>query len=208
MRATWVSAALSAALAHQALAEPPGAGGAVPRLGNPPARTASVAPTRTATTPGAVGAAAPLFYLRALNPASVRVPLVDLNRWVGPKATAPRSVLLSFAADYCGPCKRELRAYAEHEAELAAAGAEVVVVLIDDDPAARSRLAAQLRDEYHLPFPVVADALQLVAKGYGVSSLPHNVIVGRDGKVAWVHRGYREGESLPALLEALRGAGH
>lgn len=198
MRAAWAAALLAGASTAAARAE---------SLGPPATTSATVSATRTASAARAAGARAPLFYLRTVNPTQAGVPLVDLNRWVGPKATAPRPVLLSFAADYCGPCKRELQAYAEHHAALTAAGAQVVVVVIDEDPAARARLTAHLRDELRLPFPVVTDVLQLVAKGYGVTSLPHNVIVGTDGRIAWEHRGYREGESLPALLEALRGLG-
>lgn len=153
--------------------------------------------------PGAIGDPAQLFYLRPLNPELAGMQLVDLNLWVGPKATEPRRVLLSFAAEFCVPCKKELAAYAVHHQALRDAGAQIVVVLVDENDEARKKMQAYLRDEVKLPFPVVADKLRLIARGYGVSSLPHNVIIGRDGRIAWVKKGYAEGLSIPALLEAL-----
>jgi thioredoxin-like negative regulator of GroEL len=43
---------------------------------------------------------------------------------------------------------------------------------------------------------VAMDADQGVARKYGVDAIPHTVIVGPDGKVAWVQTGYDpDGES-------------
>jgi peroxiredoxin len=39
-------------------------------------------------------------------------------------------------------------------------------------------------------FTVAMDADQKVAQKYGVTGIPHTVIVGPDGKVAWVKTGF------------------
>jgi peroxiredoxin len=56
---------------------------------------------------------------------------------------------------------------------------------------------------------VALDAGQTVARQYGVEGIPHTVIIGPDGKIAWVKTGYSpEGdiETAAAVKQLLAGA--
>ncbi|MEO8103478.1 MAG: hypothetical protein ABI790_13205 [Betaproteobacteria bacterium] len=46
---------------------------------------------------------------------------------------------------------------------------------------------------------------EIIAAAYGVKGIPHMVIIGKDGKVISVHRGYSE-EALDGLLAEINAA--
>jgi peroxiredoxin len=53
------------------------------------------------------------------------------------------------------------------------------------------------------------DAGQTVARQYGVEGIPHTVIVGPDGKIAWVKTGYSpdgDSEAAKAVEQLLNTA--
>jgi peroxiredoxin len=62
-------------------------------------------------------------------------------------------------------------------------------VNVDEDPRQASALAQKLA----LGFPVLFDADKQVSKTYDLSAMPSTVLIDRDGKVRFVHRGYRDG---------------
>lgn len=149
---------------------------------------------------GRVGDEAHRFFLRTLNPRRSGLEILDLNEIVGPSAPAPRTLVISFAAWSCAPCKRELAAWSEQCNRLIDTEALVAVVLIDDSEADADEMASYLIDDIDLPFPIVRDGFQLVARKYGVRSLPHTAIIGPQGFIRKVSTGYRDDQNLEALL--------
>ncbi len=158
----------------------------------------------------AEGAAAPGFTLRALNPEAAGTPAVSLDELVGPDAAdgGARLVLLSFFASWCEPCRKEMPYLQTLHARYREQGLRVLSVDIDRDPpgiAATKRLAAESR----VTFPVLSDRFQILARRYlGESSpLPSVVLIGRDGTVLRLSRGY--GKAAPTFLrgEVQKGLG-
>ena len=47
--------------------------------------------------------------------------------------------------------------------------------------------------KWGLKFPVLLDADKSVSKLYDLGSMPATVLIDRDGKVRYLHRGYRDG---------------
>jgi peroxiredoxin len=45
-----------------------------------------------------------------------------------------------------------------------------------------------------LRFPVLYDTTKQVSKRYDLDAMPSTLIVDRDGKVRYLHRGYRSGD--------------
>jgi peroxiredoxin len=60
---------------------------------------------------------------------------------------------------------------------------------IDEEPHKAADLAVKLG----LRFPVLLDSEKKVSRQYDLSAMPSTVLIDRDGRVRYVHRGYRDG---------------
>jgi peroxiredoxin len=98
-------------------------------------------------------------------------------------------VLVNFWASWCGPCKQEMPHLNRLYDKYRASGFVLLGVNIDDDPRAARNAAARMG----LRFPVLLDADKGVSRLYDLGSMPATVLVDRDGRVRFLHRGYREG---------------
>lgn len=99
-------------------------------------------------------------------------------------------VVLSFWASWCGPCRKELPVLEklqivarEKHLEL-----QVIAVNIEERDTFR-KIAAKLGDFKLL---LANDRNKRSEKNYGVKAVPHMVIIGKDGRIVEVHRGYGE----------------
>jgi thiol-disulfide isomerase/thioredoxin len=126
---------------------------------------------------------------------------VDAGRYAG------KVLVVTFWASWCAPCKQELPLL---EAIQRAAGkdkVQVVAINIEDHDTYR-RLARGLKSTFTLG--INHDARRKASEAYGVSGIPHLVLIGRDGRVISVHRGYSE-EAIDSIIaeinRALAGAG-
>jgi hypothetical protein len=64
------------------------------------------------------------------------------------------------------------------------------------------QLKSALKDE---AITLISDDQGRVGDAYGVSAIPHMIIVGRDGKIAAIHRGYSE-EEIPTIVDEINSA--
>ena len=125
---------------------------------------------------------------------------IDTARFAG------KVLVVTFWASWCAPCQRELPML---EAIQRAAGKEkmqVVAINIEDRDTYR-RLARRLTS---FSLAVNHDSGKKSSDAYGVHGIPHMVLIGRDGKVIAVHRGYSEAALDGILAEinrALAGPG-
>ena len=130
-----------------------------------------------AALPG-VGAAAPDFASRSSSGRNVR--LSELRGQV---------VLINFWASWCSPCRQELPLLSKIYTQYRDAGFTLLAVNVDDD---RRDAEAMLR-RLKLSFPTLFDSGKSVAKLYGVDTMPATLVIDRDGRVRYVHRGYYDG---------------
>jgi peroxiredoxin len=98
-------------------------------------------------------------------------------------------VMINFWASWCGPCRVEMPHLARLYEKYRSAGFTVLAVNIDEDPHKAANLARQLG----MRFPVLLDTEKKVSRLYDLSTMPSTVLVDRDGRVRYVHRGYRDG---------------
>jgi peroxiredoxin len=148
-------------------------------------RTAFVATALTLCALPLAGAAAPVpnalapdFTLRGADGRNVR--LDELRGQV---------VLVNFWATWCGPCREEMPRLNSLYEKYRKSGFVLLGVNIDDDPLAAIATAAKL----HVAFPVLLDTDKKVSKLYDLSTMPSTVVIDRDGKLRYLHRGYRDG---------------
>lgn len=130
--------------------------------------------------------------LPAVKPATI-APDFTLRTMGGPNLRLHeqrgRVVLLNFWATWCGPCREEMPHLNRLYEKYRTSGFTTLGVNIDDDAAKAAELAAKLG----IKFPVLLDTDKKVSKVYDMGGMPATVVIDRDGRVRYVHRGYREG---------------
>jgi peroxiredoxin len=98
-------------------------------------------------------------------------------------------VMVNFWATWCGPCRQEMphlnRLYEKYKAS----GFVLLGVNVDDD----ARNAADVAAKLGVTFPVLLDTDKKVSKLYDLATMPSTVLIDRDGKIRYVHRGYLTG---------------
>lgn len=135
---------------------------------------------------------APDFALRTLDGPNLRL-----------KEQRGRVVMVNFWATWCGPCRVEMPHLVRLYEKYRASGFQLLGVNIDEDP----RQAANLAQKLGLTFPILLDTDKRVSRLYDLSTMPSTVLIDRDGKVRYVHRGYRDGyeamyeQQIRALLK-------
>ncbi len=151
----------------------------------------------------AVGAPAPTFSLRTLNPEASGRAWVRLDELVGaePEDRGARLVLLSFFASWCEPCKKEMPFLAELDRTYRDQGLRVVSVDIDAQEDG-IEAARRLVSEAGLRHPVGSDRFNILARRYlgDKAPLPSVFLIRKDGTIARIDRGYAR--DAPAFLTA------
>lgn len=114
-------------------------------------------------------------------------------------------IVLDFWATWCGPCVQSLPGLIEAMKPFDSKRVKFIGVNQGEEAAQVKRFLEQRGWK----FTVAMDATQSVAQQFGVTGIPHTVIIGPDGKVAWVNTGYRPGaekDAVNAVNKLLEGA--
>jgi thiol-disulfide isomerase/thioredoxin len=109
--------------------------------------------------------------------------------------TAGNVVLVDFWASWCAPCKASFPMMAKLHKDFASRGLVVIAVSVDEKPAAAVAFARKLAP----PFATLHDREQALVKQVVVPTMPTSYLVGRDGRVRFVHRGF-QGDSTEREL--------
>ncbi len=107
-------------------------------------------------------------------------------------------VVVTFWASWCGYCRKELPVLAGLQ-EAGKGQVEVVAVNSGDDRDVYRALVRRLKD---VRLTMTRDANGDISRGYGVNTIPRLFMLDRQGRVAYVHSGYSEAESLDAIIGA------
>ena len=126
----------------------------------------------------AVGSPAPDFTLRVLDGPNLRL-----------QEQRGKVVLVNFWATWCGPCRQEMPHLNRLYEKYRASGFVLLGVNVDDDTSKAAAVATQLG----LTFPVLLDSEKKASRLYDLNAMPSTVLVDRDGRVRYVHRGYLDG---------------
>jgi peroxiredoxin len=124
------------------------------------------------------------------------------------KADRGKIVVLDFWATWCAPCIKSIPGLIEAIGTFP----KEQVKLIGVNQGESAEAVKRFIETRQWQFTVAMDADQKVAQQYGVSGIPHTVIVGPDGKVAWVKTGFSpEGaaeaaQAIKTLLSAAPAA--
>ena len=97
---------------------------------------------------------------------------------------------VDFWASWCGPCRQSFPWMNEMQAKYAARGLQVVGINLDRKRDDAERFLAELPATFTIAFDAAGDS----AKRFGVKGMPTSVLIGPDGKVLYMHTGFRDEE--------------
>ena len=156
-----------------------------PRATAPVARIAplALAALLVLVSPQAVPAIAPASSAPDLTLRTMEGPNLRLQEQRG------QVVMINFWATWCGPCRQEMPHLNRLFEKYRASGFVLLGVNVDDDP----RNAAEVAAKLGVKFPMLLDTDRKVSHLYDLSSMPSTLLIDRDGKVRYLHRGYQTG---------------
>lgn len=97
--------------------------------------------------------------------------------------------IVTFWATWCPPCRRELPVLAQIQANVGTDALQVYAINYKESPRLFKKLSRQL-GKTDMVF--VHDRRGGVGDAYDVGGIPHMVIIGKDGKIAYRHVGYSD----------------
>ena len=109
--------------------------------------------------------------------------------------------MVDFWASWCGPCRQEMPNLVEIYAKYKSKGFEIVGVSLDQTADAWKNGIKQLK----MTWPQMSDLKYWNCEGaklYAVSSIPHTVLIGKDGTI--LDRGLRSEDLQKKLAELLK----
>jgi thiol-disulfide isomerase/thioredoxin len=157
-----------------------------------------------------VGAAAPGFSGKVLNPETAGLNWLSLQALAGPdpEDATSKVVLVSFFASWCAPCKKELPLLVDLDKRYRPLGLRVVGVTIDKEEAGIAAARRMIAD-HRAAYPVISDRFNFLARRYlgDQAPLPSVFLIRRDGTILSVERGYTKDASgfLRAHVEEALG---
>jgi thiol-disulfide isomerase/thioredoxin len=116
--------------------------------------------------------------------------------------TAGHVTIVDFWASWCAPCKASFPAYARIQADYAARGLVVVAVSVDD----RIIDYDGFLKKWHPTFVTLLDQQKRLVSTVRVPTMPTSYVLGRDGRVRFVHEGFHGSateKELRSQIEAL-----
>ena len=97
-------------------------------------------------------------------------------------------VYVDFWASWCGPCKQSFPFMNELQAKYRAQGFEVLAINLDAKRDEADKFLAEVPAQFTVAFDAKGDS----AKRFEIKGMPSSYLIGRDGKVAAAHRGFKE----------------
>ena len=117
-----------------------------------------------------------------------------------PDALKGKVVMIDFWASWCEPCKQSFPAMQDLHHRYGDKGLVIVAINVDEN---RSDMEDFLKKNA-ATFAVVRDAGQKLVAHAGIATMPSSFLIDRDGKVRFVHTGYRGAETKKKYEEEIQ----
>jgi thiol-disulfide isomerase/thioredoxin len=113
--------------------------------------------------------------------------------------TQGRVILVDFWASWCAPCKASFPAYGKIYSDFTARGLSIVAVSVDQKAADYAAFVTRMAP----PFFTALDPGQKLVREVRVPTMPTSYLVGRDGRVRYIHVGFHSGQTEHELREEI-----
>lgn len=127
------------------------------------------------------------------------VPPQRLFRSVNLSDYRGRVVVMTFWASWCGPCRREIPVLAGLQAQVARDRLEILAINWGEDWDKFHEIKRKLKT---VDLTLLSDSDRTLGNQFDVDSIPHMLIIGKDGRIAALHVGYSADE-IPVLVKEI-----
>ena len=110
-----------------------------------------------------------------------------------------KSVVFSFFATWCGPCKKEIPKLHEMVDSLATDSISIYLVDVQE----KKKVVRPFKEKENIELPILLDKYGVYFEKYGGETLPLTVVIDKKGKISYYHTGYEKGDEVE-LLKHLR----
>ena len=108
-----------------------------------------------------------------------------------PGSLKDKVVMIDFWASWCEPCKDSFPAMEDIHKRYGPKGLVVIAINVDENRADMEAFLKQNR----ATFTLVRDASQKLVEKAGIATMPGSFLIDREGKVRFVHTGYKGDET-------------
>ena len=117
-----------------------------------------------------------------------------------PDMVKAKAVLVDFWASWCEPCKQSFPVMEDLHQRYGKDGLVIIAINVDEN---RSDMEAFLKKNA-VNFAVLRDAAQKLVERAGVATMPTSFLIDRDGKVRFLHNGFRGAETKKKYDEEIQ----
>lgn len=101
-----------------------------------------------------------------------------------------KAMVLSFFATWCRPCREDLKYLQQIQDQHGPLGLQVLCVLTQDS--SKEDVVRKFIQELGVKLPVLLDEYGIIGKRYGVTGLPCNFVIDKEGFLKAKYLGYSE----------------
>ena len=116
-----------------------------------------------------------------------------------PDHLAGKVILVDFWASWCAPCARSFPAMDELQKKYGPQGFAIIAVSVDEHQSDLDHFVQQ----HPVTFTVVHDASQKLVAQTDIATMPGSFLLGRDGRVAFIHRGFSGDETKKQYISEI-----
>ena len=127
------------------------------------------------------------YQAYAQEPSQLDFELPGQNGKVSVREQAGKVVYVDFWASWCGPCKQSFPFMNDLQKKYGSAGLRIIAINVDKEKEDAQKFLSKNPTQFSLAF----DAEGKVPNQYQVKGMPSSYLIGRDGKLVYMHKGFK-----------------